>query len=194
MTLKLITAPASEPVTLVEAKLHLKVEHTADDDLITALIVTARQEAEHELQRALITQTWERVLDFFPNDSTTNAIELAMPTVQSIASVKYIDTAGVEQTLSSSLYSMDADPAPGWLLPAVNTVWPDTLDTASAVRVRFVCGYVAASDVPAAIKSWIKVRIGTLYKLRESVIVGTSVNEVPGHAIGSLLDRYRNYA
>lgn len=189
MTLKLITAPTEEPISRTEAKLHLRVEHTADDTLIDGLIVAARQAAEHELQRALVTQTWERVLDAFPDVE----IELGMPPVQSITSVKYIDEDEVEQTLSALLYSLDSDNEPGWVLPAIDTEWPDTLDTADAVRVRFVCGYGAASAVPQAIKQWMLIRIGTLYKMREQFVVGTTMTPVPERFVDSLLDPHRFY-
>jgi len=189
MTLKLIAGPASEPITLEEAKLHLRVEHTADDTLITALIQSARQQAEHLLHRPLVTQTWERVLDAFPPVE----LELGMPPVSTIVSVKYIDTNGIEQTLSPGLYSFDADSEPGWVLPAVDTDWPDTLDTSNAVRVRFTCGYGGASDVPEIIKAWMKVSIGTMYKVREGVVVGVTVTDVPGRFIDGLLDPYRYY-
>lgn len=189
MTLKLITAPASEPVDLTSMKNHLRVDHTADDDLITALIVAARQEAEHQLQRALISQTWERVLDAFPSDE----IELGMPPARSITSIIYIGEDEAAHTLSSALYSLDADTEPGWVLPAIDTDWPSTLDTTNAVRVRFVCGYGAASDVPAAIKSWIKVRVATLYKHREATVTGIPVSDLPSRAIDSLLDPHRFY-
>lgn len=186
MTLKLITAPATEPVTLAEAKVHLRCGD-GEDALLGVLIQAAREHAEHQIGRALITQTWERVIDAFP----AAEIELGMPPVSSVAQITYTDTAGTEQTMSAADYSLDADTAPGWVLPAVNTEWPDTLDTASAVRVRFVCGYGAASAVPAAIKSWMLLRIGTLYKLREEVVTGKSLAEIPGGYVDRLLDPYR---
>jgi len=149
MTLKLITAPAIEPVTLAEAKVQCRVDTdlTAEDDLLSALISTAREMAEHEIGRALINQTWERVLDAFP----AAEIELGMPPVSSIVSVTYIDAAGDSQTLASAAYTLEPDLLPGWLLPAEGYEWPDTLDTANAVRVRFVAGYGdSAPNVPAS--------------------------------------------
>ena len=62
----LVTAPAAEPLTLAEAKLHLRVDDTADDALIGALITAARQHAEHDTRRALVTQTWKLALDASP--------------------------------------------------------------------------------------------------------------------------------
>ena len=188
MTLKLITAPATEPVSLADAKLHLRVDGSDEDDLITALIQASREAAEHQLGRALITQEWERVLDAFPPAE----IELGMPPVTGITSVTYIDTAEVSTVMDAADYSLDADRLPGWLLPAYGEDWPSTLDTPNAVRVRFVCGYGAsASDVPAAIVAWIKIRIGTLYKHREQIAVGVSVSDLPGAFVDRLLDPYR---
>ena len=80
MTLKLITAPAAEPVLLADAKLHLRVDHIADDDLITSLITAAREAAEHLTGRALITQTWERVLGAFPSSAPTRPALPGTPT------------------------------------------------------------------------------------------------------------------
>jgi uncharacterized phiE125 gp8 family phage protein len=188
MTLKLITAPATEPVTLAEAKVHCRCGDD-EDALLGVLIQAAREQAEHQLGRALITQTWERVIDAFP----LVEVELGMPPVVSVVSVKYIDEAGVEQTMDAADYSLDTDTQPGWVLPAVDTEWPDTLDTANAVRVRFTCGYGAAAAVPAAIKSWMLLRIGTLYKMREEVVVGVSVADIPGGYVDRLLDPYRTW-
>jgi uncharacterized phiE125 gp8 family phage protein len=190
MTLKLITAPATEPVTLAEAKAQCRVDASDEDALITALIAAARQEAEHALGRALITQTWERVIDAFPEAE----IELGMPPVASIVSVSYVDTAGNTQSLSAAAYLLDGDREPGWLLPAAGYTWPSTLDTANAVRVRFTAGYGNAAAVPQAIKTWLLMRIATLYKFRESSVLGVSVTEVPGRYTDRLLDPYRVWA
>src|SRR3990167_7576165 len=153
MTTRLITAPATEPVTLAEAKLHLKVDTaiTEDDTLISSLIISARQQAEQILGRSLITQTWEKVLDKFPSGD----IELLWPTIISMTSIKYLDpTTQLEVTLDSDQYSLDKDSEPGWVLPAYGVEWPTALDTVNAVRVRYTAGYGDAASVPACIKSW----------------------------------------
>ncbi len=162
MALKLITDAAVEPVTLAEAKIQCRVDDDieTDDALIESLITAARKMAEQECSRALILQTWERSIDAFP----AVEIELGKHQVLGITSVKYIDTAGAEQTMDSADYSLDSDTDGGYLLPAIDTEWPDTLDTANAVRVRFTAGYgVDAAAVPECIKAWIRIMVGHLH-------------------------------
>ena len=189
MALKLITAPATEPVTLTEAKAHCRVDGTDDDALITALITAARQQGEHRTGRAFITQTWELALDAFPEAE----IELQLPPVQSITSVKYLDSSEVEQTISSAEYSLDTYGIRNWVIPSYGYDWPSTLDAANAVKVRFVTGYGAASAVPESLKAWILLAIGTLYANREAVIAGTT-GELPRDLFDGLLDPYRTYS
>jgi uncharacterized phiE125 gp8 family phage protein len=190
MTLIKITEPTVEPLTAAEVRDHLHIDDSVADEDFAGWIAAARQEAEHLTGRALITQTWERVLHAFP----VGRIPLGMPPVVSITSVKYIDTAGVEQTLSASAYTLDEVSDPGWLYPSVAyPTWPSTqADRPNAVRVRFTCGYGAASSaVPAPIRHWMKLRIGTMEKLRDGVVIGVSATEVSNQYIDRLLDRYR---
>lgn len=170
-------------------KLHCRIDAdlTSEDALVSALITAARERCEHEIGRAIITQTWERVLDAFPDDDD---ILLGMPPVQSIESVKYIDTAGVERTASGASYLLD-DKDQGWVILANGSTWPDIADTANAVRVRFVSGWTAPSAVPESIKLWIKLHVGEWYFSRE---VASDKPRVELEYAGGLIDRYRNWA
>lgn len=185
MALKLITAPASEPVTLTEAKAHLRIDTTDDDALITSLIIAARSEAEKITRRALVNQTWELALDSFH----CREISLPFPRLQSVTSVKYVDVSGVEQTLDTLMYQVDADSEPARIAPVYGAFWPATMVQLNAVRIRYVAGYgAAAATVPDAIKAWIKVRVATLYENREGISSG-NVSQTP--FIDGLLDEYR---
>ena len=77
MGLVIATAPAAEPISTADAKLHLRVDITDDNDLIDALVKVAREHVEIITRRALITQTWDYYLDDFPGelyrDSTATA-------------------------------------------------------------------------------------------------------------------------
>lgn len=174
MPYKLVTEPASEPVSLTEAKRHLRVDYTDDDDLIAIFIKAARQHAETYTGRAFIDQTWELTLDEFPD----NEIQILKPPLIEVESVKYDDAAGDEQTLSDGLdYTVDLASEPGWIVPTDQT-WPTTFDGINAVRVRFRAGYVGGSPeaetVPNDLKAAILLYVGTLYANRETVVIGAA--------------------
>lgn len=184
MTLRLITPPAVEPVTLAEAKAHLRVTHAGDDALITALVSAAREQCEHILGRALIEQTWELTLDAFPD-----AIRLDHPPIASVTSLSYVDPAGTTQVWPAPNYYLDKASEPGWITPAYGGSWPDVRDQANAVIVRYVAGYgAAAAAVPLAIRQWLLLAIGSLYETRER---DDAQRKLPHDFVGGLLDRYR---
>jgi uncharacterized phiE125 gp8 family phage protein len=191
MPLRLIAPPAAEPLSLADAKDHLRIDadNTAFDAMIPAWIKAARESAEHILQRALVTQDWELVLDAFP----CGPIALAYPPVQQVISVKYLDTLGVEQTLAPAAYALDFENEPGWVHPALGTSWPATLATVNALRVQFRCGFGGAAAVPASIVDWIKLHVGISKRNAEGFAQGVSVAELPGRHWDSLLDRHRFY-
>ncbi len=159
------TSAPTEPLTLLEAKLHLRVTHEAEDTLISTLISAARDSAEQLLQRALCTSAWQLSLAAFPG----GAIALPMPPLVSIQSVQYRDTAGALQTLSASDYLVDAASTPGQILPALDRSWPATqAGHPAAVVVAYTAGYGAPEAVPAPIKAWMLLAIGDLYANREA--------------------------
>ncbi len=185
MPLKLITAPASEPVTLTEAKAHLRVTISDDDTLITSQITMAREWVETYLRRALFTQTWELYLNEFPD-----CIELAYPPLQSVTWIKYIDTDGVEQTLDAAEYSVHTQNEPALIVEAYGKTWPSIRDELNAVAVQYVTGWDDVADIPSPIKSAILLLIGHLYEHREHAIAGVQVHELP-LSIQNLLFPYR---
>lgn len=176
MSLSLVTAPAVEPLSLADAKLHLRVDASIHDEdaLIEGLIVAAREYAETFTHRAFITQTWDLKLDGFPwTGSSCSAIGtvpivLPNPPVQSITSVTYIDPAGATQTWSALLYDTDLPTGPtasrASLVPAYQQIYPVTRYVPNAATVRFVAGYGdTAKDVPASVVAAMKILIASWY-------------------------------
>ena len=181
----LITLAGTEPVSLADAKLHLRVTASDEDARITALITTARLTIERRTGRTLRQATWELRLEAFPSWEIT----LPLPPLQSVDSVKYTDGAGVEQTISSGDYVVEtpAGPmaAPGRLWPAYDKAWPTARAEINAVRIRFT----AAGSVPQDLVDAMLLVLGDLYANRETSIAapGASVNP----ALAALTDDYR---
>lgn len=146
-----IQAPAAEPIAPADVKNSARIDGTEFDSQLTIIIPALRRQAEGRLGRRLINQTVELVLDRFP----ATEIDLQLPSVSSIVSVKYLDANGTEQTLASNAYALDAASYTAWLMPAYGQQWPETMNAANAVRVRFVVGYGAdAAAVPEDIRLW----------------------------------------
>lgn len=188
MSLFLITAPAAEPITLAEAKLHVREELTAQDALITSLIVAARQHLENFTRRAFITQTWRLKLDAFPD--TGKVIELPLPPAASVGSIQYVDDGGVTQTWASSKYRIDTESEPARITPAYGESYPSAQKVTGAVIIQFTAGYGGPADVPDALKAAIKLLVGHWYENREGVVTGTIATELP-QAIEALAWPYR---
>lgn len=192
MKVTLVTPPAVEPVSLIEAKSHLRVDFSDDDTLIRSYITAARGYVEQHLRRALVTQTWESVLDYWP---ATGRLMLPFPPLQSVTSVTYYDEDGASAVFASSNYLVDAVGEPGCIVLKTNKSWPTvTLQETNGVVVRFVAGYGVAADVPEAIKAAIKLTLGTLYENREGaqVLPGVTSAVLP-FGVAELLMPYRNW-
>ena len=179
------TPPATEPVSLSEAKAHLRVDGTDEDALITALITAARQKVEDWLGRALITQTLVYMRDEWPEGD-----EMALPGGQllSLVSVKYKDSAGAEYTFGDVV--ADTQSIPGRIVLDYGCLWPTsvTLHPVNPICVEYTAGYGAtAASVPAKIKQAILLLVGELYRNREET-TAEKLMQLP-IGISALLER-----
>ena len=203
MRLVLVTPPAVEPVTLAEAKLHARIEYSDDDALVTSLIVSARRYCETVIRAAFIAQTWTLMLDSFPSaggyynraireiwpslgglpsglgfypgmiPNSTGVIDIPLPPLQSISSVKYYDFSNTLQTVSPSTYNVSVG-TPGRIQPAYSKVWPISRPTIDAVQITFVCGQGNdAAHVSENVKTAIKMLVAHWYENREAVAQGS---------------------
>lgn len=165
MSLKLITPPTTEPITLQEAKNHLRVDVTDDDILIQSLITAAREYCEAFQNRAYITQTWEMTLDFFPQ----MPLKIPKPPLQSVISIKYTDQDNIETVFAPINYVVDTDSEPGRIALTPGASWPNVvLKPISGVKIRFTAGYGDATKVPMMVKQAMLLLIGHWYENREA--------------------------
>lgn len=203
MTTRIVVPPVDYPVTIEEVKAAMRADpaEVTDQDILFEVWVAAETEKiEHELGRALMRQTRELKLDFFPDD-----IELSGLPVLAVESVSYINEDGIEQQVDALDYSPDdyADPEAHrfWIKRAVDVDWPETLDDAvDVVRVRYRCGYSDEDDIatqraaiPQSIRAEIIARVVLRDALRTPIAMGaaSSIAELPRYLSGANLDRYR---
>lgn len=169
--------PSEEPLTLAEAKSHLRVDTADDDALIAALIAAARAEFEEQTFRQLVTATWQMRLDRFPPGQ--NALVIPRAPLQAISAITYTDTAGATQTLGAVNYAAEIDREPGLVRLAYGQSWPATRAQPNAVSVTFTAGYGAAAAVDELIKEALKLAIGAMYEFREDFLSGATIAKLP---------------
>lgn len=180
----LVSTSSTEPVTLAQAKLHLKMDDiSTDDTLITSLITAARQRAEKTLNLDIVEKTWDYKLAAFPAD------EIAVPNapVKSVTSIKYIDDAGVEQTVSTDVYAVHPSDVSPTIYLKYDQDWPAARAQEDAVTIRFVTGF---TTVPEPIRAAILMIIASMYEHRSGALTGVMITKTP-QAPEMLLAPYR---
>lgn len=162
--IKVITPPTEEPITLAEAKANLRQVFDDEDDDIERMIRAARQMAEERLNRALMPQVLA-----FAADAFCGPLRVPRPPLRQLDSIKYIDTDGVEQTLTGTVYLVDSFRDPPIITAAYGTPWPTTRAQAGAVKVQYQAGYADAASVPEPIRQWMLLAINAFYEHRSAV-------------------------
>lgn len=165
----------SEPISLEEAKKHLKLQGVLDDedDQIQRMIVAARRLAEGKTNRTI---TQREIVATF--DGWGCRMRLAKPPFIEIRSVEYIDSNGDSQVMGIESYYVLDGKEPAELAFVNGAPLPALADRRDAIKVRYLAGY-PEGEVPEDIKAWMLMQIGSLYAHRESVIAGVSVAPLP---------------
>ena len=191
MAWKITTAPATEPISLAEAKSYLRLDHATEDALVTALITAARQLVEQYARLALITQVVTETLDSLPQWTAENldAVYLSVNPVQTVDSFTYIYQNGASQALISTDYELDSQSEPARLTSSIDAkFWPPTLLIANAVTIVYTAGYGLAAAVPQAVIAALYLTLGHLYSNRDAK--GQSTPQLP-YAVQALLNAYK---
>ncbi|WP_340583942.1 head-tail connector protein [Brucella pseudintermedia] len=177
-------APATMPVSLAEAKAHLRVDHDDQDDLISAQIRAATAYLDGYagiLGQALITQTWRQDFDRFADRLT-----LPLAPVTAIDSISYFDAGNVQQVLVPGLYALHADACGAYVTRRSGQSWPASFRRADAVSIIFTAGYGAAADVPEPIRQALLLIVQRLFDGAD-----TSIDAAIEHTVHALIAPYR---
>jgi uncharacterized phiE125 gp8 family phage protein len=178
----LIEPPASEPLSLVEAKNYLRIQHDADDALIAAMISAARMQAESRTRRALITQRWRIVLDRWPAPGT---IKSPVSPLREVVAARVRDETGELQALDTDIFIANTASLPGLIAFDEARVIHPAQDRAG-IEIDVETGYGAAADVPAPLVQAIRLLLARAYEYRGQ----SERNDMPD-GIAELLAPYR---
>lgn len=176
MTARRLVAPSIAPVSLDDAKMHLRVDASAEDDLINGLIdaATSHLDGEGVLGRAIITQTWAEWVSNSPG-----WVRLPIGNFQAVTAVDYYDADNVLQPATLSDFETRLDGDHVLVKPITGKTWPSAYSRSDAIRISYTAGYGdAAIDVPASVTQAILLMVGHWYEHRMAVSEG-SLKEVP---------------
>ena len=201
----LITPPALEPLTLAEAKAHLRLDTGDEDALVASLIVAARQLVEAHTGRALIAQAWRLVLDdwptrntfaltpgpFVPLGSTPNPNTLTLPLgpLISLDAIRVYDAFNVATPLAASTWYVDAQPGGARL--QFTTAPREPGRAIAGIEIDVTVGYgPAASDVPEALRLAMRMLVARWFEARGDAATDSGQAQIPTH-IAALLQPFR---
>lgn len=183
-SLSLVT-PAIPPITIEEAKQHLRVDFDDDDVLIETYVKAATAYAESFMGRSLGDQTWDYTIDAYPADGV---LELPRPPL--------LEVVQFDDGNSPSFDDYEVDLAGSRIYLPVGGTWPTSTLSANVARIRFRAGYVDLSaspvvgEVPDDIRNAILLIVGSLYAYRETMVIGQAPMVLPWSA-EQLMRRHR---
>jgi uncharacterized phiE125 gp8 family phage protein len=187
MALALTSGPAVEPVTVSEAKAHLRLDGSAEDILIGSLIVTSRLHVEAALGLALITQGWRLTLDRWPE---AGEVRFPLRPIQSITSIAVRAADGTPTEVPNEDYLLDGQALKPRLIPRGGT-WRAPGLKANGIEIEFAAGIGdAAAEVPQPIRHAILMLVAHWYEHRDPLEIGSAAAAIPP-AVSELLKPYR---
>jgi uncharacterized phiE125 gp8 family phage protein len=199
-TLEVVSAPAYEPVSLLQARRWVRLEETDtnSDVELTLLIKAMRRYAENRTFRAFVQRRLRLSLDGWCYDQRYGVkIDLPFPPFASLFSFKYLDTDGVQQDMAAADYEVFSAYEPAFIIPAYQVSWPSIRLRPNSIQVVWDAGYAPGSPqdeaghqevLPENLKLWIQARLATLFDNREQLIVNGQVAEIPYAFTDGLLD------
>ncbi|MCB1549189.1 MAG: head-tail connector protein [Hyphomicrobiaceae bacterium] len=177
MGLVLTSGPLLEPVSLAEAKAHLRIDTDDEDIFLASLVTTSRLHVEVVLSAALITQTWTLVRDAWPQG---RILALPLRPLRGVTSISVRDGAGLLHPAPLSEFIVDTTAVVPRIVRKLGTSWPAPGLPANGIEIVFTAGYGdTAADVPAPIRQALLLLVAHWYEHRDPSEVGSETARVP---------------
>jgi uncharacterized phiE125 gp8 family phage protein len=167
MSQTLLVGPASEPISLSEAKDWLRIDGDDADDLVSTLIVSARLLVEQSARRLLITQSWRIYRDAWPPDG---CVRLPIGPIANVAAIRVRDAAGEVSDVESASYALDAASDPARII--FTTMPPSPAVAGNGVEIDVTAGYGGAGAVPEPLRQAMRILIANWYENRGDAAFG----------------------
>lgn len=189
MALRVVAPPSDTPVSLVEAKAHLRLEESADDAYVERLIKVATSHVELACGRALLQQTLELVCPS-PCRPAVRLLGGPLQNAADVLSVAHLDASGTEVPISSSdvFVVLGGTSTPAELMPVSS--WPSMSSRPDAFRVRYRVGWPTAAEVPAPLHQAVLLMVSQLYENRTPEVTGTIASTL-ALSLDALMAPYR---
>ena len=176
MTPIVVTPPSAEPITLAEAKAHVRQVFNDDDTYINSLITAARQMVEGYTGRAMMPQRIR-----IGKDAFCPVVKLPrLPYAETPGLlIKYLDENGDQQTVNDQVYHVNEYVEPRQVTLVSGQSWPTITSLPGSVTYEYDVGYPDADSVPAPLKQWMLLAIGAMYDHRDQFVAGTTISPLP---------------
>ena len=174
MTITELTPPTGEPLTLAEAKVHLRIDHSAEDALVTDLIRCVREYLERETGLALLTRRFRLYLDDWP---CSRAILISKGPVQVIEAVTVYAEDGTPEDVDASGFVLDGQARPARLILPFR---PPPGRPINGIEIDFSAGFgLTGAEVPDMLKRAMLLHAALLYEFRGAVALDNQPAAVP---------------
>lgn len=187
MTLSMLAGPRLEPISVAEAKLFLRIDNDAENDVIAALITTARLHVERLTRRIVLEQTWRLYLDDLPKN---NLVELGIGPVRDVLQVVCYNDDGEPRVIPAKDYVVDVSAVPA-RIKFRRSEYSSGTRILNGYEIDFIAGFGATTlHVPADIRQAIMMLVAHWFENRSAVAMDVNLVSTP-KGVNELIKPYR---